>query len=453
MVPVFVESNPSMTKENALPNCPSRWAPFYIYDCLKPLGESVTPMDGTAGLYISFAVPAGAVPGDYAGSVEINCGGEKISVAAAMKIYDACVPAGESLKIIIGYSSGKTAEYHKVPSGSAENKRLDVAYLKMLRHMRQNMLYTGGVRHSVDANGIYVFDFSALEDFVASAMKLGFRYFNAPSVGRRKSWQESTILVGKGLPSMSYEAYRYLSQYLPALRAMLARNGWLEKFYMGVADEPNGANATEFRALCGLVRKYVPDIRLIDAVSYVPIHGALDVWVPLNAEYAKHRAEFESFRGGNDEIWHYVCCCPRAEGYINRFLDYPLLSTRYLFWGNYKYNLGGFLHWAANVYQPGQDPFTSNCPRHTNCDATVTLPPGDTHIIYPGDNGPWMSMRLEAQRESAEEYELLRMLAHKDKAHADRICAKCFRSFNDVEYDPVHFIGVKTELLQAVAQI
>ena len=157
---------------------------------------------------------------------------------------------------------------------------------------------------------------------------------------------------------------------------------------MSVADEPNDKNATEYRALCGLIHRIAPEIRLGDAVSYGNIHGALDVWVPLNSHYDMHKEAWESFRAAGGELWHYVCCGPRNYGYINRFMDYPLLSTRYLHWGNYCHNLTGYLHWAVNCYQPGQDPFKNNCPVHHNAGDTIVLPAGDSHIIYPGTDGP-----------------------------------------------------------------
>jgi hypothetical protein len=232
---------------------------------------------------------------------------------------------------------------------------------------------------------------------------------------------------------------------------MLERNGWLDRFVMSVSDEPNDANCTEFRALCGLVRKFVPDIRLVDAMSYGNLHGSLDIWVPLNAEYDQHRAEIETLRANGDEIWHYVCCLPRSDEYINRFLDYALLSTRYLFWGNYKYDLTGYLHWAANCYQPGQDPFRRNCPEHRNADSIGNLPAGDTHLIYPGENGPWLSMRAEAQREGIEEFEMLTALARVDRKKADAICESVFRSFRDVEYGVSTFRAAKKELLEALS--
>ena len=174
--------------------------------------------------------------------------------------------------------------------------------------------------------------------------------------------------------------------------------------------------------------------------------------MPLNSEYDKHRAEIESFRSNGAEIWHYVCCVPREYGYINRFMDYPLLSTRYLHWGNYKYDLTGYLHWAANHYQPGQDPFEQNCPEHRNTDNVCFLPAGDSHIIYPGTDGPWLSIRLEAQRESAEEYELLKKLATTNKPLADSICESVFRSFRDVEYDVGAFAAARRRLLAALSE-
>ena len=61
------------------------------------------------------------------------------------------------------------------------------------------------------------------------------------------------------------------------------------------------------------------------------------------------------------------------------------------------------------------------------------------------------SKRLEAERESAEEYELLCELAKTDKAKADAICESVFRSFKDVDYDVNRFLSVKRELLEALS--
>ena len=442
LTPVQVERNHGIAPEQRQPHYPERVAPYWLYDCLRTFDGTLDLTDGVGGLYVSLKVDRDAEPGDYTTVMTVD--GTEIPLN--LKIYRAVLP-DETMKMIVGYNAGTCAKYHGVALYSDEYFALEEQYLAMLRRMHQNMMYTGGIKKTLVGENKWDFDFT---DFVAQVKryeKAGMKYFNAPSVGWRQSWSASTILVNGNIPSMSYEGYCYLTQYLPALRDVLKENGWLDRFVMGVADEPNAANCTEFRALCGLIRKIVPEIRLIDAMSYGNLHGALDIWVPLNAEYDRHRAELESLRAAGDEIWHYVCCGPREPGYINRFMDYPLLSTRYLHWGNYKYDLTGFLHWAANCYQPGQDPFVQNCPEHHNTDSVCYLPAGDTHVIYPGKGEPWMSIRLEAERESAEEYELLRELAKTDKAKADELCENVFQSFKDVEYDVAKFTANKKALL------
>lgn len=455
MVPVYVEDNPHLNKDNALPNYPNRWAPFYIYDCVKPLQDKVTPMDGASALYFTIRIESDAQPGIVSGEIEISIGQDVISFPISVTIYTATVPVEENLKIINGYNMLKTAEYHKVDFGSEEHNQLNIKYLKMLRYMRQNMLYTPGAgKTCVDGKGKYTFDFTEMIDFIKMTSSLGYKYFFGRSIGRRKSWKQSTILVGPNyeFEAMGHQAYNYLSQYLTQLRKVLVENGWLDRFYLGVSDEPNEANATEYRALCGLIKKFFPDVKLMDAMSYGHTHGAIDAWIPLNSEYDKHQVEFESYRSNGDELWHYVCCGPRYGGYINRFMDYPLLSTRYLFWGNYKYSLVGYLHWAANYYQPYQDPFVTNCPLHRNTDSQTILPPGDSHIIYPGEGEPWMSMRLEAHREGAEDFELLRLISLTNKDLADSLCHKAFKSFKDVEYDPITFNNIRIEILKAASK-
>lgn len=458
MIPVMVEKNPGIEKEQFQPHFPERVAPFYVFECLKPLTETIEPFknnDGTktACLYISIKIPAKAIDNKISNIFEFRIGEEKISIPVEINIYDAVIPEEENLKMVVGYAPHLVCEKHNVKYKSEEYFELETKYFKMLRHMRQNMLVTPWLQFSSpDENGKWHIDFKETERFVKKGIELGFKYFLAPAVGKRKSWKGSTILVGPGLEAMSYEGYRFLYDYLEQLKEMLERNNWTDKFYLEVSDEPNEFNATEFRALCGLCKKIFPEIKLLDACSYGDLFGALDVWVPLNSEYDEHKEEFETFRKHGEEIWFYTCCWPRKEKYINRYLDYPLLSTRYLFWGNYKYDLKGYLHWASNFYQPNQNPYESNCPEHRNVDSFIILPPGDTHIMYPGKNEPYMAMRLETHRASAEDFELLKIIEKKDKELADNLCNECFKSFNNIEYNISSFEDCRKKILEEASK-
>lgn len=170
---------------------------------------------------------------------------------------------------------------------------------------------------------------------------------------------------------------------------------------------------------------------------------SVDIWVPKNSYYQEHQEEFEVHRRFGDTLWCYTCCFPGGH-YMNRLLDMPLIRTRLLHWGNYLYNLVGYLHWGFNHYKPEQDPFEETSPGR--------LPPGDTHIVYPGPEGPWGSVRLEAMAAGIEDYELLRRLESKDKDLAHKIVHSCLRSFSDADEDPAKFSETHRRLLEAASR-
>ena len=448
MVAVPVERNQGLNPDRycgwRLAHMPERIAPYELYDCIKPSdGCLAVNENGICAAYFSEWIPADAETGIREACIVVG----DLRIPVTIEISSVVVPE-ETLTMIVGYNRGCVSAYHNVAQGSAEFDALDTKYLKMLRRMRQNMLYCPGPQAKALGNNKWEISFDNMEAFFTKATSLGYTKFNF-GLGFRRSWSASTILVN-GMESMSFECYCYLAQMLPALVNWLKEHDWLDNFILGIVDEPNNANAMEYRALCGLVRKLAPELKLLDAMSFGPVHGAIDIWIPLNSEYQCHKKEIDTFRSYGDEIWYYDCCGPRGDNYINRFMDYPLLATRYHFWASYRYNLTGYLHWAANFYQPGQDPFKQSCPEHHNADSVCWLPAGDTHIMYPGEGEPWMSVRLEAQRASAEEYEMLRALAAKDTALADEICLSVCREFNDVDYDPRHFRAARNRLIRAL---
>ena len=61
-----------------------------------------------------------------------------------------------------------------------------------------------------------------------------------------------------------------------------------------------------------------------------------------------------------------------------------------------------------------------------------------------------MSVRLEAYRASAEEYELLKSLSKIDKEKADEICFSVCREFDDVDYNPYAFREARNKLIRAL---
>lgn len=427
-----VESNPGFEKPSE--HFPERIAPFCVYDCLKAYDGAVTPQNGIAALYVSIKVPDNK--SEINGNVEITDGEDTAVVPYKISVKGK-LPE-ETLKIVMDMGLWNIYKYHNVKSPE-EYLELETKYLKTLRRQHQNRLYVHAViskqRHVLRSK-----DFEEFDRYVEKALSMGFKSFHLGGVGFRRSWTAGDILVS-GMDSRSDEAKEYLAKILTSLREHLREKGWLsgDMFSVGIADEPNDLNAETYKELAATVRSIIPEIKLYDAISNAPIDGALDIWVPRSDEYENNREVFEKRREKGGEIWQYVCLYPREGGYVNRFMDIPLLSTRYMYWGNYLYDLKGYLHWTVNDYQDNSDPFSVSCSAHVNADSVSILPPGDDKLIYPGKDGPWMSVRLENLRESAEEFEMLKIIASRDKTVADELCRRGLRRFNDAEYDPCKF--------------
>ncbi len=441
-IAIPVEANPGFDK-GFMPHFPERIAPFSVYDCEKPCDGTIICKNKVTSVYLRFPVA-------HSFTAEIRVNGD---VKIPVEITAMGAPVPETLQFLMGYAPELHPKYHNINFRSEEFRELDRKYLKLMRDTHLNRAYIRAPFAERTAEGDWKFHF---EFFIRRAKQLfdmGFKVLHIDGVGFRRAWDLPDI-VCRGMDSMSYECYVYLSKYLTELRRVLREQGWLDgRFTIGIADEPNRFNATTYRALSGMVRKFIPELKIYDAVSYVEVYGAIDIWVPRVDEYERYREHFDRFREDGDEMWHYVCLYPREDGYINRFMDIPLLATRYIFWGNYKYDLKGYLHWSVNNYQGELDPFKESCPVHVNAGSRSILPPGDDKLIYPGEGEPWMSARLEAQRESAEDYEMLCAVARSDKALADRICEDVFHSFHSVEFDPLKFRRARDELLEAYSEL
>ncbi|MBQ4199368.1 MAG: DUF4091 domain-containing protein, partial [Kiritimatiellae bacterium] len=77
-------------------------------------------------------------------------------------------------------------------------------------------------------------------------------------------------------------------------------------------------------------------------------------------------------------------------------------------------------------------------------------PAGDTHIVYPGKDGPWSSARLEAPRAGMEDADMLAMLRRRDRAGADAIVRRMARGYGDYSTSCKLYREVRRAILQAL---
>jgi len=392
-------------------------------------------------------------PGTYAGKVSVSAGRESAEVRVELRVHKATVPARGELKVTNWFTLDAMAERHGLKKWSPAHWRMIRRYADLMAQGRQNMFWAplSLIDMKKDRSGTWQFDFSQWTRLIRTFLAAGFTWIEGGHVAHRKGWDDTRYHTGKTANMLATEGkgYAFLSALLPAMLREIERNGWRDIYVQHVSDEPHGEDVPDYRILCGNVRRLMPGVPLIDATCTVTMSGALDIWVPQNWTYEKGRADWEAHRAAGDELWHYTCCFPGGK-YLNRLLDQSLLRPRLLHWGNYRYDLKGFLHWGLNHYRSDQDPFEQSVVGHGGKNK---LPAGDTHVVYPGRGAPWSSMRFEAEREGIEDYELLLQVAGKDKALADGITRRVLRGFADYTEDPATFRRAHAKLLAAASKL
>ena len=151
---------------------------------------------------LPFVIPEVTKPGSYKGRILV----EDVQIPVTIEVYAAVVPE-ETLTIIQGYAQRQLEPYFHVQTGTPEWDEMDRRCIALLRRMHQNMMYMRGPIVTALGDNKYAFDFTPMEESMRRYFALGMKFFNGPSVGWRKSWHESTILVNGDIPSMSYEGY------------------------------------------------------------------------------------------------------------------------------------------------------------------------------------------------------------------------------------------------------
>ena len=414
-------------------------------------------------IWITIYVPKTAKPGKYTSTVEIMADGASRSVPISVQVHNFALPDDRTLYLTNWFSPGNIARSHKREVWDERFWKVLETYAECMAAYRQNVVVTPIlelIKGHDDGKGKLTFDFTRFNRWVELFQRAGvIGYIEGGHFGGRSPWEAPDFDAwwpeifgpdGKPLPKpavkVTSEEYRkFLSRFLPALQKHLERKGWLAIYMQHLSDEPIKENAESYKKLASYVRKYAPKFKIIEACMCSELAGSVDIWVPQPPHFEADINFFRERQKAGDQVWFYTCLAPKGK-YMNRFVDYPLIDVRLLHWVNFKYDLPGYLHWGFNYYQA--DPFKDLEPDWGggNC-----LPPGDSHIVYPGLRGPLSSIRLEALRDGVEDYEMLKLLEKKNPKLAREIADSVVRSLTDYTMDPGEFRAARMRIVNALA--
>lgn len=458
LISVYVDKNTGSyghtAPKGAVAEYATRQAPFDVYDAMEPVQSNVINADqhGMIALYLRF--PTKGMEGkEYEGTLRLTGSDSVAEIPVSLKVYQVTVPDDESLRMTNWFNVADMAKFHDAELWSEEHWEMIESYGRFMREGRQTDFWIEGIMSTCtkDEEGEYHFDFSRAERLIRMYLDMGFRYIEGFTPFVRKDWGDDDFIVrifGEDVLALSDEGYKYAKAYFTSWYELLKKNNWVEITVQHVGDEPLDNNAEQYRILSGMIRKWMPGIKLIEAVETPHLNGAVDIWVPQSIRYVARQDLFEAKRKLGDEFWFYTCCNPGG-WYLNRLLDQDLIRTRYLHWANIVYDFTGYLHWGLNIYSAPKsgDPYRHACDDPANPGGPV-LPAGDTHILYPKGRQILRSVRFEMMRAGCEDYELFRMMQQKSEVEANRLVKTCVRTFTDYTIDMDIFDLVYRKLLE-----
>lgn len=422
----------------------TRDAPFRVYDAMQPLVDAVfVPTSTTAAVRFRLR-RFGVSDGRLTARLTFAQGTAAVERALQIEVHGVEVPpvGKDSFRYTNWMNYDSMASCHGLKPWSPEHREMIRRYVRLAVYGRQNMAIVplfGEDRKVEDfvrlleEEGVWYLEGGHLAGFST-------RKWGAPAFVPRGSTNLTTSAAGAAA----------LAKKATRVAGIVRRNRWEDRWYQHVADEPSVHNVDEYRKTCGIVRKHMPGVRLVDAVETYDIAGTLDAVCPKNRYYEENRERFEALKTlATDEIWCYTCMFPGGV-WLNRLLDHELLRPVLLPWGCARFALDGYLHWGYNQFTPANDPLRTGVSRDEHMSSK--LPPGDRNVVYAGPDGPWPSVRLEAMRQGFEDLELLRLLAKRDRTAADGIVRRLVRGFGDYETDVKAYWRARRSLLEALAK-
>lgn len=438
-----------------------------VYDCLVPAENGIIKTeDGKAALYLCLHPKKGLESGEHIVKLSVKTSSGNYNCSIKIYVYPVNIP-DETFSVSNWFSLEAISRFHKVKQGSNEFYSMVKKYALAMRRLRQTSFFIKLDDKCITSTSPYTFDFEYLRPIIEIFFSTGMKNIEiGPLLSRGFLTNDMPDMytdsfkcaMAPKVPIDTPKGYEITVRFVQSLYKFLKKYGWENKVLFHIHDEPDihvktaetiNKRKRQYYLAVSILRKIIPNVRTIEAVSSPAFRGGIDIWVPGTAGYEEKKEEFDKMIDLGDEVWNYVCCGPQGD-WLNRFLDFALIKNRLLFWGFAKNRLSGFLHWGFNQFPKDMNPYKgTSCPNHTGIG--TNFPCGDSFIVYPGKDEPYIGMRLEAQRRGAEDIELLKLLRNKDEALYYKLINKVFISNSKYNDDPSYFETVYEELLKALS--
>ena len=433
-----------------------RRAPFEVFEVIQPLTiNKIITTSNFSLLRISVKSNEFKSPGSYKLNVILKDGFKTEQLKFKIKVHDASIPSLEESKFFYTnwFNLSKMEEMHNLLRWNKEWFTMLDKYAKLMAEGRQNCIIIPHELISVKSNKISL-DEEKMISFINVFKKYGFKYFESPHLlnrGANDDWgnpELKTKLRKRGY--YSKEGKKEIDTIIRKIKSFTKKYNLENQWLQHIADEPTDVNAQCYKDVSKQIKSIYPEITIMEATNAKEsLSGSIDLWCPLINDFQENQDFFNERESKGEKILIYTCLVPGGK-WLNRTLDMERIRQVYFGWAGSKYNTFGYLHWGLNQYKA--NPFKQSVVKHPSPQASSNnfLPAGDTHVIYPGTDGPLSSLRFEAHRKGIEDYELLEKLKTKNIDKHSRLIKKLFFDYTNYSLSIKKYKRIRKKLLKSI---
>ncbi len=425
-----------------------RTLPGIFPDMLEPLGEGgmIYMRHGSlSSVWAQIGLPEDAKGGiSELKFILKDLSGETVSVEKIkIEVIAASLPE-QKLKFTQWFYADCIADYYHIPVWSEKHWEYIEKFAKAAVSGGVNMLltpvftppldtYIGGERTTtqlVDVeikDGGYIFCFDLLDRWVDMCDRIGIKYIeishlftqwgalHAPKIMATVNGEYKKIF-GWETDAHGEEYREFLTAFLTAFLEHMKARGDDERCFFHISDEPTAEQLPDYKKSKAAVSDLLKDYVIMDALSDYDFYREGIVDTPVAA--TNHIQPF--IDGDAKNLWAYYCCA-QCVGVSNRLVAMPSARNRFIGAQLFKYNIEGFLHWGYNFYNSQHSRERIN--PFVDLSGDRWVPAGDTHSVYPGEDGePIESIRFAVFRHALADLRAME-LAESFYSHAEVVSA------------------------------
>ncbi len=433
-----------------------RRAPFRIFEVIQPLKENeiISKAKYTA---LRLSIPSSLISdkGTYKIKIRVKSEGFEKEGLFTIKVYSVELPKVSDSQFYYTnwFNLVQLGEQHHLEPWSEPWFEMLDKYAELMAHGRQNSIIIPYELFQFYDDEIIMEEEKMLR-FINVFRKYDFKYFEAPHLmyrGDNDDWGDPELKVLLTKRRYYKEGgEKDIEALMNLIHDFVVKNDLTDGWLQHIADEPTSVNAQCYKDVVKQVKEIYPEIKIMEATNDKDgIAGAIDIWCPLINDFQENESFFREREKLGEKVLVYTCLIPGGK-WLNRTLDMEKLRQVYFGWGAAYYNTGGYLHWGLNQYKV--NPYEQSVTHHSAPGASANnfLPAGDTHVVYPGKDGPLSSVRFESHRIGIEDYDLLQKLKVRNTKEYNRLIKKLFRNYTDYNLSISDYRKVKRKLLKSL---